>query len=81
MEFSEDFRRDRLMPLLIQGQLSAANTAIANKAKLSGPWVDRSDRSEVAAANELKKEIEQLLHDRFVESGGGASRLAQEDIP
>jgi hypothetical protein len=53
---------------LQQGQLSAANTAIANMAKLAGLWMDRS---EIAAKYDIehmsKPQIDTLLRDRFGE--------------
>ena len=42
------------------GQLSAANAAIVNKAKLSGLWVDRS---EVCAVNDISRMSKQQLND------------------
>jgi hypothetical protein len=48
------------------GQLSAANTAIVTKAKLSGLWVDRS---EVGTVNDIsrmsKQELEDLIRHQY----------------
>jgi hypothetical protein len=51
-------------------QLSAANTAIVTKAKLSGLWVDRSEVGEVDISRMSKEEIEDYLRQRYGEERG-----------
>ena len=51
-------------------QLSAANTAIVTKAKLSGLWVDRSEVGEVDVNRMSKEEIENYLRQRYGEERG-----------
>jgi phage terminase small subunit len=51
-------------------QLSAANTAIVTKAKLSGLWVDRSEVGELDLSRMSKEEIQDFLRQRYGEERG-----------
>jgi hypothetical protein len=50
--------------------LSAANTAIVTKAKLSGLWVDRSEVGEVDISRMSKEEIKDYVRQRYGEERG-----------
>jgi Terminase small subunit len=51
-------------------QLSAANTAIVTKAKLSGLWVDRSEVGELDLGRMSWEEIKDYLRQRYGEERG-----------
>src|SRR5262245_5654971 len=51
-------------------QLSAANTAIVTKAKLSGLWVDRSEVGEVDISRMSAEELKDFLRQRYGEERG-----------
>ena len=55
---------------MAERQLSAANTAIVTKAKLSGLWVDRSEVGEIDINRMSREEIEDYLRQRYGEERG-----------
>ena len=62
-------------------QLSAANTAIVTKAKLSGLWVDRSEVGEVDISRMSKEEIQEFLRQRYGEERGNELLAWLEKMP
>src|SRR5262245_23785214 len=62
-------------------QLSAANTAIVTKAKLSGLWVDRSEVGEVDISRMSAEEIKDYLRQRYGEERGNELIAWLEKMP